>query len=243
MNGKNRTGKFPWEYNMPHHITSVSLRGGDDPRLSSDCRCGIDCENCKWGCCEIKPWIALCSLDSWPEELRTPEGLADGDTIDPSIDTVPFIDRVCCDIYGNIINGLEGPLEEDSDFFEAILLEHEEAEKWEKYLKELKAISCELEAEYSALCPEEVSDLDDDDILSSYEDFEYDPMDDAMNMELLPSNELDGYDYSLDDLPKRSSSAPWIVADRKPPRMEHRSGYWRGRNDCYKNINRAVPCK
>lgn len=118
---KDRTGKFWWEYNSPHYITLKSMRGLYDPALTSDCRCGKECENCEFGnYCVLRPWLALCSVESWGEGILTSDGLPDGDMPNPDNVMIPFEDRIACDIFGKpyyLYDDLEEDEQEDIDQF------------------------------------------------------------------------------------------------------------------------------
>ena len=118
---KDRTGKFWWEYNSPHYITLKSMRGLYDPTLTSDCRCGKECGNCEFGnCCVLRPWMALCSVESWGEGILTSDGLPDGDMPNPDNVMIPFEDRIACDIFGKpyyLYDDLEEDEQEDIDQF------------------------------------------------------------------------------------------------------------------------------
>lgn len=136
---KYRTGKFWWEYDKPHFITLESMRGVYDPALSSDSRCGSECEVNHCGpCCDIKPWIAFCSLDSWDQEsAMTPDGLPDGDMPNPDAIGIPFEDRLVCDINGNPYY-LDQEIEDDEILKVMIFERLEEKREKARFFKDLQ---------------------------------------------------------------------------------------------------------
>lgn len=128
-----RTGKFPWEEGA--QLTLESLRGENDWQMSADCRCS-DYQGI------VDPWIALCSLENWGQEARTPDGLADGDTGRYEEKFVPLEELgAAADLFGRPI----------SDDFSAYDVEDHLEEYWQDEI----AILAKAEQEY----PED--DLDD----------------------------------------------------------------------------------
>ena len=228
---KDRTGKFWWEYNTPHHITLESMRGLYDPALTSDCRCGRECWNCEFGnYCELRPWMALCSIESWGEKILTPDGLPDGDM--PHSDNgqmVPFEDIIACDIFGRPYY-LYDDLEENE--FEDIEPVQFFQETQDDKLNGL-------------LHPDQF-------VLTDVEEQDFEPETDMpmdkIPIVVLPFGKRDVYDHLPDDLPTRTPNSHSIVSRRKwdsdkDIRMASKNGSnshgWRG-NNRYKKKRRRT---
>ena len=97
-------------------------RLGGVHRISTDCRCnngrffGI-----------LQPWMVLCSVENWGEEVLTPDGRPDGDTptyhmdeCTPYRDYIDEEEAIACDIYGNPLRdgeGLQAACDYDRDPF------------------------------------------------------------------------------------------------------------------------------
>jgi hypothetical protein len=101
-------------------------RGLDDPTLSSDVRCGQNCDKCEFAC-EVRPWMALASKECWGEDCLSPDGLADGDTRDPLRNAIPLEDMVACDMQGNVIDG-------DNNYEDSLSLDDDEPD-WPDHLE------------------------------------------------------------------------------------------------------------
>jgi len=102
---KERRGKFPFEKGAA--ITLQSLRGEMDWAHSSDCRSE------GFTNFDIKPWSAMSSLDNWDEQAVSPDGLAYGenqklyypfgDDLEYYHPSIPWEERLVCDIFGNVM--------------------------------------------------------------------------------------------------------------------------------------------
>lgn len=234
---RDRKGKFWWEYQRPHYITLQSMRGVYDPALTSDCRCGKECYNCEFGnCCELHPWMVLCSVEYWGEGVLTPEGLPDGDTLDPAAVQVPFEERVACDIEGRPHYLCDCDVEEENlEIYEAMRLEQEqEAVECDEFLEddEFNVYSDSFDPLAEELAQERHADRENEiDLL----------MDEIIAIETHPLEKVNGYDHSLDEMPTKLSKSHRLVSacndSNKDIRMMRKNGSfshgWRG-SDRYK---------
>ena len=206
---RDRTGKFWWEYKKPHYITLQSMRGVYDPALSSDCRCGRECSYCEFGnYCEFRPWVVLGSTEFWGEEILTPEGLPDGDTLDPDAVGIPFEDRIACDIYGRPYYLYEDDNEEDQEISDAMYFEQERQKK--EFFEDLE------DDEYCPLYPDGFKEITQERIAKEEHSFkdDFDPICEVLTAEIHFSEKANDYDNALDDLPKILSKSHRIISDR-----------------------------
>lgn len=217
-----RSEKFWWEYKREHFITLQSMRGTYDPALSSDCRCGRECENCEFGnYCDIKPWMALHSTECWGEEILTPDGLADGDTCDSREILAPFHDRIACDICGYSYFNEWAETEADIPMAEDDLAGKEGDKEFRKIYR--------VEEKYSESADEKAKKRGSD-------------------QEENEKAKINGYEYSWDNLPffepkshEIIASCPQRISKKNLRRNKRKGSYshgWRG-SDRYKDERRG----
>lgn len=73
-----------------------SVRDYADPKPMCDCQR----ENARGSSRLMHPWIAICSTKHWGEEAVNPDGLADGDLMNPEYRHAQFDMPFACDIEG-----------------------------------------------------------------------------------------------------------------------------------------------
>lgn len=233
--GKDRTGKFWWEQNSNRYITLESMRGGYDPCLSSDCRCGRECDNCEFGdYCDLRPWMVISSPEYWGEGILTPDGSPYGDMPNPGKVGID-LEKISCDIFGTPLH-LQNSEEAEKEITEKIMEERLSAYMYYTFLADLS----EVEEEDFSVPSDSVKPLT---WRSEAEEDELDGlMDEALTMEIDLPEKFSDYEY---ELPRHLSKSHQIIAGlpehkltKKGLRVSMKNGSyshgWRG-SDRYKD--------
>jgi hypothetical protein len=197
-----RTGKFWWEQKAP--ISLQAMKGVYDFALSNDCRCGRECNNCEFGnCCDLRPWVVLCSSENWGEEFLNPTGLPDGDMPDPEMPGAHFDKNLACDIFG-IPFYLQNREEIEKEVTEKIMEQKRLSEAYYAFIAEAE----EEEKEFKELCAQstdvELLTLEASEIIKS--------MDVALAMEIHSPEEISDYEYDFEKVPTHLSKSHQITS-------------------------------